>query len=186
LTAEQKHQRWQEVTTWCEQLDPRYPVDPGIKETVIALNVLDIPTAMSCEGHLHGPFAPWVNIAAADFYEKRKRIEQVENWLEQQPETDETRRVVEYMEQQKSTTIQQHLPIRMRLYDYLARFYQDRSVPYEQRLVLSGGDGITGLGCQGDVLMEIFPLEVRRVRLVAYQGEMRAFTDFLKQLYFSA
>jgi hypothetical protein len=35
LTAEQKHQRWQEVTAWCEQLDPRIPIDPGIKETVI-------------------------------------------------------------------------------------------------------------------------------------------------------
>ncbi|GHO93928.1 hypothetical protein KSF_039760 [Reticulibacter mediterranei] len=186
MTVEQKHQRWQEVTAWCEQLDPRSPVDPGIKETVIALNILDIPTVMSCEGHLHGPFAPWIKIAAPDFYEKRKRIKQVQNWLEQQPETDETRRVVEYMEQQKSVTIREHLTIRRRLYDYLAHFYQERCVPYERRLVLSGGDGITSLGSQGDVLMEILPLEERRERLLAYQDEMRAFTAFLKQLYFSS
>jgi hypothetical protein len=186
LTAEQKQQRWQQVTAWCGQLDPRNPVDPGIKETVIALNVLDIPTIMSCEGHLHGPFAPWVNIAASDFYEKRKRIKQVQSWLEQQPETEETRRIVEYMEQQKSIAIQEHLPIRKRLYDYLARFYQEHSVPYERRLVLSGGEGITGLGCQGDVLMEILPVEERQQRLQAYQDEMRAFTAFLKQLYFSS
>lgn len=186
LTAEQKHQRWQEVTAWCEQLDPRIPIDPGIKETVIALNVLDIPTVMSCEGHLRGPFVPWVNIAAPDFYEKQKRIKQVQSWLEQQPETDETRRIVEYMEQQKNVTIQQHLPIRKRLYEYLARFYQERDVPYERRLVLSGGDGITGLSSQGGVLMEILSVEERQQRLLAYQDEMRAFTAFLKQLYFSS
>jgi hypothetical protein len=186
LTAEQKHQRWQEVTAWCEQLDPRSPVDPGIKETVIALNVLDIPTAMSCEGHLHGPFAPWIKIAIPDIYEKRKRIRQVQSWLEQQSETEEIRRIVEYVEQQKRIMIQEHLPTRTRLYDYLARFYQEHNTPYERRLVLSGGDGITSLGSQGDVLMEILPLEERRELLLAYQDEMRAFTDFLKQLYFAS
>jgi hypothetical protein len=90
------------------------------------------------------------------------------------------------MEQQKNVTIQQHLPIRKRLYEYLARFYQERDVPYERRLVLSGGDGITGLSSQGGVLMEILSVEERQQRLLAYQDEMRAFTAFLKQLYFSS
>jgi hypothetical protein len=39
------------------------PIDEGILETVVALNALDIPTSMSCEGHLdHGLSYPWVDI----------------------------------------------------------------------------------------------------------------------------
>jgi hypothetical protein len=34
--------------------------------------------------------------------------------------------------------------------------------------------------------MEILPVEERQQRLLAYQDEMRAFTAFLKQLYFSS
>ena len=39
------------------------PIDPGIFNTVVYLNALNITTAASCEGHLdHGIAAPWVDI----------------------------------------------------------------------------------------------------------------------------
>ena len=186
MTPGQKQQRWQEVAAWCDQLDPHYPIDPGIKETVIVLNVLGIPTSMSCEGHLHGPFIPWVNIAAPNFYEERGRIKKVQDWLSRQQDTEEIRKARKYVEQQQKNIIEKHLPIRKQLYSYLAAFYEKRTILYERRLILSGGDGVTGLSSQGGVLMEMLPLEERQERLLEYQDEMRAFTAFLKDIYFSS
>ena len=41
-------------------------VDPGIRETVIVLNLLGLSTRQSCEGHVslagHGHAAPWVDL----------------------------------------------------------------------------------------------------------------------------
>jgi hypothetical protein len=51
----------EEVSRWVDGLGER--VDPGIKDTVVALNLLGIPTVSSCEGHLdHGRTLPWVDI----------------------------------------------------------------------------------------------------------------------------
>src|SRR5258708_6661208 len=39
------------------------PLDPGIFETVVMLNLQGFPTLQSCEGHLdHGCFYPWVTV----------------------------------------------------------------------------------------------------------------------------
>src|SRR2546426_6951982 len=39
------------------------PIDPGIRESVVALRVLGLTTDGSCEGHLdHGVRAPWIDI----------------------------------------------------------------------------------------------------------------------------
>ena len=46
-------------------------VDTNIKEPVIALNLLGIYTAASCEGHLdHGTFAPYIDVQAKEYYDK--------------------------------------------------------------------------------------------------------------------
>ncbi len=38
-------------------------MESGIIKTVVALNLLKIPTSSSCEGHLdHGPPNPWIDI----------------------------------------------------------------------------------------------------------------------------
>jgi glutathione synthase/RimK-type ligase-like ATP-grasp enzyme len=51
-------------------------IDPGIKEAVIALNLLGINTIASCEGHMdeengHGTDFPWIDVAASDEPENR-------------------------------------------------------------------------------------------------------------------
>jgi len=44
------------------------PIDEGIFETVVALNILGITTTMSCEGHLdHGLPYPWVDTLPQDY-----------------------------------------------------------------------------------------------------------------------
>lgn len=49
-----------------------YPIDEGIKETVVFLKALGIPTTSSCEGHSdNGLPWPWVEIAAENEPEER-------------------------------------------------------------------------------------------------------------------
>lgn len=56
--------QWQQaLARYCHITDDvGTPIDPGILETVVALNLLHIPTYSSCEGHLtHGSGAPYVD-----------------------------------------------------------------------------------------------------------------------------
>ena len=54
-------QMYERVSTFTDKLGT--PIDPGIFETVVALNLLGLHTFQSCEGHLeHGCPYPWVTI----------------------------------------------------------------------------------------------------------------------------
>ncbi len=58
-------QRWQEALESLAELADRLgtPLDQGIIETVAGLNVHQIPTRQSCEGHDdHGEALPWIDI----------------------------------------------------------------------------------------------------------------------------
>jgi len=61
-TPEQSYQEMHDlVSTFTDKLGTL--VDPGIFETVVALNLLGLRTFQSCEGHLdHGCPYPWVTI----------------------------------------------------------------------------------------------------------------------------
>ena len=61
-TTEQRYQEMHErVSTFTDKLGTL--IDPGIFETVVALNLLGLHTFQSCEGHLdHGCSYPWVTI----------------------------------------------------------------------------------------------------------------------------
>ncbi len=61
-TPEQCYQEmYERVSTFMDKLGT--PIDPGIFETVVALNLLGLHTFQSCEGHLdHGCPYPWVTI----------------------------------------------------------------------------------------------------------------------------
>lgn len=61
-TPEQCYQEtYERVSTFTDKLGT--PIDPGIFETVVMLNLLGLHTFQSCEGHLdHGCPYPWVTI----------------------------------------------------------------------------------------------------------------------------
>jgi len=61
-TPEQRYQEmYERVSTFTDKLGT--PIDPGIFETVVVLNLLGLHTFQSCEGHLdHGCPYPWVTI----------------------------------------------------------------------------------------------------------------------------
>src|SRR5689334_3564810 len=157
------------------------PVDAGIVETVALLNMLNISTTASCEGHLeHGTGAPWVDLAskhpqaqisiAEMNSEALRKAEMVENQKEKAAIFEETHRI-------RREVKALHLQERQKLLCYLALFYQDRDVPYDQRLIIRplGNDGKSRLESQGADCQEIAPLDIRAQKLREYQQEMQEF-----------
>lgn len=79
LLIEQKEtnlaqQKWENACKEIENITDSlgHHIDKNIKETVVSLNVLNINTAGSCEGHIDsGMSAPWVLIAAPNEPEER-------------------------------------------------------------------------------------------------------------------
>ena len=60
-----KRANWQEAQTHVSSFTDRLgtPIDAGIIETVVVLNLLGLQTFQSCEGHLtHGCAYPWVSL----------------------------------------------------------------------------------------------------------------------------
>ena len=81
LTREEKEQRWQKMAMRMDRMADGLgmPIDTGIKDTVIVLNLLGFPTSMSCEGHAYrGVHGPWVDI-------KPNHLDQIEKkWKKKQ------------------------------------------------------------------------------------------------------
>lgn len=142
------------------------PIDPGIRETVIALNALGMSTVASCEGHLdHGLAAPWIVVGdptampyaqqAAGLLREGKR---------------------EQAEESHMTAKRLNLAQRRVLLDLLDAFYAGRTVAAARRLIINPAEwsGIARLISQGADLQEIATPEERAQKLAEYQDEMRA------------
>ncbi len=177
------------------------PIDPEIFETVVVLNALDIPTIMSCGGHIddgRGLLLPWIDIASSaphfsDLQHKEARLVQ-----ESEQAHEEIRRLrgeqLKKAQQQAQTIYTElhavqwdlrvaQIEVRTKLAAYLAQFYECRVVPFDRRLVLEGRSK-TRLHNQGALDFYLTaPEEVQRARLYEYREEMASFTAFLKQVY---
>ena len=194
MTCKSKEQRWQEMYTRVARMKDKLgkEVDPGIAETVVVLNLLGITTTQSCEGHLdHGTGAPWVDIEDTNASERSSEVNRLfQQALQLQRKqaqiTNETVRLFDEAHQAKRDVKCLHLAIRQKLLNYLASFYEHQQVPFDVRLVIQSRDttGRTRLESQGADFQETASLEQRRLKLTAYQEEMRRFTLFLKQQYF--
>lgn len=77
--TERVHQ-YHEVCAYVQSLRDRLdiPIDPGIFETVVALNLLNLLTFQSCEGHLdHGCPYPWVTVIDSE-----RRSQYLRMWMQ--------------------------------------------------------------------------------------------------------
>lgn len=147
-------QTWQETATYFEKVTDRLgqPIDHGIFDTVVALNILGIPTHQSCEGHLtHGAPYPWVDIAVIDSRER-------------------TGQPIKEKELAR-------LQLRYRMFGYLSAFYQERRVSFDRIITLEYPIRIRS---QGGEFIDLLESGERERKLRVYQEEMQAFTSFLK------
>lgn len=190
LTREAKEQRWQEMAAWVEKITDGLgmPVDSGIKETVIVLNLLGFPTAMSCEGHAdRGVSGPWVDMKSKDLEALEEQWQQA--ILTAQAAHEEKRPLPEghykTLRAAKKKLDTPVLHLASGLMAYLITFYAARVAPHNLRLVLKEYVAGFRLECHGTFLQEVVEPPQREAKLREYQDEMRAFTAFLKERYFA-
>lgn len=192
---ETKAQQWNQVKEQCQRITDvlGYPIDAGILDLVVALNVLQIPTTGSCEGHLdHGTMAPWVDIEAPGAQEEQRQAGNARREAREadtRQESDEAiYQLMERVKEHEHRASCLNLTVRARLMDYLDTFYHSRQVPYDHRLsiqgiVVGGLTSMTRLESQGAGLQDIRTPGERGHYLQIYQAEMRAFAHFLKATF---
>lgn len=153
-------------------------IDAGIKEAVIALSVCDIETTASCEGHLeHGIAAPWIDIRAKEMTELSEKIKAAESKKEAEKISGDN---AENIERAK----EKHMELMKKTMGLLEDFYKDRHVPFDARLFLDSRPAGARLQSQGTFLQKTEAEATKKAKLLEYQKEMRAFTEFLKNKFF--
>lgn len=189
IAKKQKEQEWNQCADRLGQMTDRLgkPIDAGIFDTVVALNLLTIHTTQSCEGHLdHGIAAPWVEInppETAELKALRIQMNQLVNrieTLEQEERPDEELaplyQAYQRLDKEARRPQLEELQKVMRL---LAEFYQNQQVTYDRLLTIRGNR----IEAQSTPFQAIIAPEERSQKLLAYQTEMKAFTTFLKNKY---
>lgn len=188
----EREQNWQTIASQVEQITDRLGkgVDERIKDLVVGLNVHQINTVQSCEGHLDwGTGAPWVDIESSDLGELEQLLRETHKIADESERLHIPPDEVEQLNERATTLqrdiVQRNLKERGKVMDLLHTFYQDRRVPYERQLSLqSYGLGRTRLESHGAVLQQIAAPEQKLQKLQEYQEEMTAFARFLRDKYF--
>ncbi|PJD97235.1 MAG: hypothetical protein CK425_03710 [Parachlamydia sp.] len=203
-----KHQQWdnvaKEVDSWVDGLG--YPIDQGIKETVIVLNLLGFPTRQSCEGHLnHGEASPWIDFAitqpefvtlqnqVSDFYqvELKESFQTLRikypllsrNEIFQTQEGESLKPAYEKFLYLHSLFQNEAKKILLPLFELLDKFYQTHECTEDQKLDILI-EGIIRLRSRGWEMQNQRSGDERNIHLKLYVAEMNAFTKFLKDYFF--
>ncbi|GCF11674.1 hypothetical protein [Dictyobacter arantiisoli] len=205
-------QRWNELGEQFAHRTDRLgmPIDEPIMETVLALNALNIPTTMSCGGHIvEGErfSTPWVDIEeqsskylellniAQQKSQEAEKLQEESAHLQQDVSGKEQAQMLKELRNSKYREMHNlhyqarllQCPVRHKLIQYLEQFYRDRVTSFDCKLMLSSRvSGRTRLSIQGgeDFYLDA-PLEIQQQKLAEYRDEMGAFTAFLKAAYFS-
>ncbi len=193
IEKSEKQKRWEETKHEIDQIADKLGkgIDVNIKETIIVFHVFNINTDGSCEGHIdRGTFAPYIDIISKDTAALDKQLKEISGNLEKSKDTPDFQLMLEAAKEKTKEIYKQieykNLEERKKVMSYLEEFYQDRNVPYHQRLILEGlARGWTRLESQGVDLQKIENDEVKQQRLLEYQDEMQAFTKFLKDKFFA-
>lgn len=205
-----KQQQWdnltKEVDSWGDGLG--CPLDQGIKDTVIVLNLLGFTTRQSCEGHLdHGDANPWVDftldqpevVTLQNQVSEFVRVELREKFhslkmkyphlsLNERLQTQEGEYLKPSYEKYLSllSLYQEEAKKHLRpLFELLNKFYQTHETTEDQKLIIEI-EGIVRLTSCGWKLQAQRSESERHTKLELYRNEMKAFTNFLKEYFFQA
>lgn len=188
------------------------PIDNGIKEAVIGLNLFGLTTSQSCEGHLdRGLPAPWIYIQEPGMPEERfigeneayehaaqqhgVPLDEIKYW-----ETDRGQRIWEeawyaLCETNPPLTHEfrdwetRNTELRDRAAELLREFYNERGSPVDpDAMLVTERDGRVHNG--GDVYLKAYTRKLTdtdrlglQEKIEIYQAEMNRFADFLKEKY---
>ncbi len=178
---------WEEASIVARHLTDRLgcPIDDGILEMVVALNLLGLRTCQSCEGHLEeGHPYPWVNLETDEFPAFKQALE------------DASREELSSEEQEAKgahlVAIVEKLPSRGVVYTRLEALLHDYHLQRHSSLECPP----IALHWFSPIFFRIlpscaygadeWPVHERASNLAHAQAEMRAFTAFLKQRFFES
>jgi hypothetical protein len=149
-------------------------IDEGIKDTVIAFNVLDINTSGSHEGKIDRYPIPYIDIECKNIDELNKKLEEAK--------TEEEQNLI------LKEIIRGNLIERKKIATLLEEFYIARKVPFEVQIgIQTLARGWSRIQSQGAELQEVETDPVaKRNKLDVFKKEMQAFTDFLKNKFFNS
>jgi hypothetical protein len=175
----EKQRRWDEIAARLERVVDGIgkPIDQGIKEGVLGLNALGINTTGSCEGHPDwGTYAPYIDIEGEGVEDLDRQLRA----LEDKPENySQGKQIFAEIERR-------NLEERKKLQVLLDAFYRGRATtPLRQLFAKKQGWERSRLESHSADSQKTEPEEIRNQRLLEYQGEMRAFVDFLREKYFT-
>ncbi|GHO66856.1 hypothetical protein KSC_057480 [Ktedonobacter sp. SOSP1-52] len=185
-----KQQQWGEACQQFRKTTDRLgmPIDEGIFETVVVLNLLGVKTRQSCEGHLErGSFAPWVTLTTPGIDERYRQAAQAMKEADQirkeeKHSLDTLHEVYAPARHLREQADAMHAQDQQRVITLLESFYEHCSVSHDCTLIVySHIPGTSILESQGARLQIIRSLEIREGKLKEYQREMHNFTAFLKE-----
>jgi len=214
----QKETEWEnkkkEIESWYD--GEGYGIDEKIKDTVVAFNMVGLPTGASCEGHLDWGYSyPWVEVEAPDEPDQRfigqekifqkvadeyglsleeiKKGENNEAYFKALEEAAENGETPEYEEWRHKNQ-----ELMKKASEFLDEFYMARKAPENIKLEISedtegsfrinnnsGEDTRPASKEKFEKLTDEQKIELSQ-RLEQYQSEMKEFTKFLKDKYFSS
>jgi hypothetical protein len=171
------------------------PIDPGILDTVAALNTLNIETTASCEGHLGwGCAGPWVDVqlpapdqALILQYKKLEdRLDRLERRLQRGKSVDEAELAsVQHTFTPLNSAIERPMLLATaQVVNLILDWYQQRGVVDVDAMLtvvdlnMHSGPGLR-IQSQGVRLQDLRTREQQTERLGAYQSEMAEWTSAL-------
>lgn len=186
-----KHTKWNEISTQIDQITDGLgrPIDRDIRESVIAFNAFGFQTAQSCEGHSDRAAGnPWIDIKTPPIPElEAKTNKAYENAkkarLEKNPISDELFEIYHnFLDEERRPILEES----RRMSELLEKFYKMHQSSYDARIIIKNVyKGASRIESTGGFLQDIAEPQIREQKLAEYQGEMKAFTQFLKSRFFS-
>lgn len=201
-----KRQRWdemvREVDSWTDALG--MPIDEKIKDTIIVLNLLGFKTQQSCEGHLDsGRLYPWISFEIED-----AELELLTNQARELSiaiQEEEKAVIARHPELSVSEALQLELSNEASIQAYKAQndawnkvehYRKMKLAPLHDLLMAFYKDGanpdtmithecVYDISSIGGYWQNIRDEATRAAKLKEYQDEMRRFTEFLIDLYYS-
>ena len=185
---------WQEGCATVEHFTDKLgtPIDPGIFETVVVLNLLGFRTFQSCEGHLdHGCAYPWVTVIDAAvsgrYYQEITSLSKLEEEAQQSGTEDAFFRYLS-----ADTALRLHISrwkeedlLFRRVREMLDTFYaRDGETMRLSATRLHGvlqSPGITRIEPGSALHAKNLPEGLKAAYLARGQAEMQAFTCYLKR-----
>jgi len=206
----EKQQRWQTMEKEIDSITDGLGlgIDPGIKKTVVVLNLLGFKTSQSCEGHIgRGLPYPWIdfeteNQEIANLNIKHndiiKRINKEESDIQKKYPDLSMGEALRKEESKNLNTLYQEMHA---INDKIEKTSKSQLVPLKKLL----GDFYKGRSADPDRIIAIHEINPTFLKMYSiggdwqivrsdkekanklkdYQQEMKALTDFLTDYYFS-